>query len=195
MKKIIACMLLLALAAAVFTGCTSSNTGAEQGPVITKAPFTGHIEPKTFAPEKPNEGLAMGNVLFWETFRSGGSSTERIRYKVYNDVKEFLADFPGRDEEFNSRYSEKSFGEMFVAAVYITVPTGGYSYSVNAGSVSGSEIKLDILQTSPEADTAVTQAFETHCVLAAFPAELYTEGMRVTVIINGKCVLPAGETV
>ncbi len=189
MKRMLACMLLLVFAAAALTGCTAANAD----PKPTKAPFSGHIDPKTLAPEKPNEGLALGAVLFWETFRYGGDAGEKFSYKIYSDSKEFMKDFGDRGEEFSTRYSENAFNDYFIAAVCITVPTGGYSYSVNSGAVKGNSIKLDILQTSPEPGSMTTQAFERHCILAAFPAELYTEGMTLTAVVNGKVMQNVGD--
>ena len=189
MKKVIALALLLAMMAAL-VGCTTSN--AAPGP--TKQPINGHFDAATFPPEKPNEGLALGSVLFWETFRNGSDPDHRLTYRVYSDSKEFLNDFPDRGEAFDTRYGEEGFNDMFVVAVFITVNTGGYSFAVDSGTAAKGAVKLDIKQTAPDAGSQVTQAFETHCILAAFPIDTYSEGMKVAVTINGKTMsdLPSG---
>ena len=190
MKRIIAFALLLAMSAAL-VGCTTSPNAS---PKPTKQPIEGHFEPSTLPPEKPNEGLALGSVLFWETFRNGSDPDHKLTYRVYSDSREFLNDFPDRGEAFDSRYGEEGFSDMFVVALFITVNTGGYSFTVDSGTAAKGVVKLDIKQTAPDAGSQVTQAFETHCILAAFPIDTYSEGMKVTVTVNGKTMtdLPVG---
>ena len=189
MKKVIALALLLAFAGMMLAGCTTSNS--VPGP--TDEPNSSPLVFSTVAPIDP-EDAGLDSVLFWETFRSGSDAGHRLTYRVYADSKEFLNDFPDRGEEFNARYGEKSFEDMFVVAAFITVNTGGYSYELVSGSTTRSSVQLNITENAPEPGTMVTQAFETHCILAAFPREAYSEGMTVTVLLNGTPVtdLPVG---
>ncbi|MBO4848165.1 MAG: hypothetical protein J5586_03330 [Clostridia bacterium] len=199
MKKAAAFVLILAALCAVLTGCTAI---AENWPFHTpvpgptKFPITDTtmdpIDPGTLGTLPPQD-LVLGDSLYWDAFRAGGTEAAPY-YKVYSDYAAFIKEVP-QAKDFGEHYDERSFGKIFVVAVYYTVNTGGYKVGPEAIRANDEKITIDIAVTPPAADSLVTQAFETHCVLVAFDAERFPPETPVELLFNGYPMKPAsGET-
>jgi hypothetical protein len=135
---------------------------------------------RTIEPKEASE------ALYWTTVRSGGSADARLSYETIASFKAFEQRFGGRAEELGERFDETAFRKMFVVAVSLTVNTGGYSVGVNKASIADGEAVIDLKLTAPSKGTVVTQAFETHTVLISFDQALYSEGLNITVTVNGQ---------
>ena len=196
MKKRIAILLTAVSLLMLFAGCASKTNDPDSPwrtslPFGTKTPITSGFAMVTLGPRQTG-GLDLDirkrePMLYWDTFRNGGSTSDRgTTYKVYTDRASFERELGEHASEFGEHYSEKSFESAFIVAVYVTVPTGGYSFSAESVKLNGNTLDIKIAKTAPANGTVVTQAFEEHCVLIAIDSKLYSDDLVYNIEYEGK---------
>lgn len=202
MKKLIALIMVLTIAAFAICGCTqkpqtghasptatpaANATDKPGGETVTNAPASDGSNPfGTVAPGGEVIAKTKDGMLYWDSMRVGGGTDSTVSYEVFGDYDAFAAKFSDVLRGVSGRYTAKSFTESFVVAAYVTVPTGGYTFGLERGEIEDGTVVLDLKQEGPAPGTAVTQAFETHCVLVAFNRKAYSEDIAVKLLINGK---------
>ena len=199
MKKLIALIMVLTLAAFAICGCTKkpasdpasptatpASDAQNRGDSVTQAPSGTESGPfGTIAPANEYTAKNRSGILYWDSVRVGGGNNESASYEIFTDYDAFSAKFGGVVRGAGGRYTAKSFEESFVIAAYVTVPTGGYTVGLNRGIIENGTAELDISQEAPAAGTVVTQAFETHCVLVAVSSKVQSEDLAVKILVNG----------
>lgn len=203
MKRTVS-LLIIVLTALLVTGCASpQNNGEHQegwntpvpgGP--TKQPITDvTLNPMTFAPVEPDPTEGFGNVdmpengkpLYWDNASPLNSSGEiGTAWTVCRNYAEFGKSFGRLPEDIAERYAEEKFNSMFVVAVSVTVPTGGYTVGLNSAEIKDGAVNIDILEEGPKPGTQTTQALQTHTVLVAFDSMLYSDSLSYNITVNGK---------
>ena len=178
MKRFITIFSLM-LALLMTAGCTASGQNEIAGP--TKQPLNGAgFEPadrETLATALPNGVSLEMAAKYWEELSFGGSNPNPVSYEVFTDYAEFIKAFGGRD--FNRKYNEKTFDEVFIVAVHVFAPTGGWSFNVTEGIIRAGTVKITVEGIKPTG--MVTQAFEEHVLLIAFDRTMYKSDLAVDV--------------
>ena len=191
MKKLISMILITLLAAALLAGCAANTPGEVNArptatPANNEATFVpGAIATLPPAVETIDPGAMQGkkNVRYWDSVRVGGGAEEKTRYAIYTDYDALIKDVPAA-AELTEHYSREALEKVFVIAVFTTVRTGGYSFSLNKAEFKEDTADIYIGETAPSADTIVTQAFETHCVLIAVDSSRYSENLTCNIIMG-----------
>lgn len=185
MKKLIV-IISLVLAAAIAAGCTASASGGRESglntplPGPTKVPLAGPIEPSDLGSTIDISKAVP--ALYWDVMRVGGGSGETsYSYAVFTDHASLAKAFEGR--ELPARFDERSFDDVFVVAVYLTAPTGGWTYELKEGSVISGRAEISINAVRPSGPA--TQAFERSVMLIAFDRSLLVNGLLVNVNVPG----------
>lgn len=130
----------------------------------------------------------MNRPGFTEVFKLNGTDEAGSYYRVYTDFEEFTKDMGGSSGRVETTVTRDTFISDFIVAVYVTVPTGGHTYTVDFAENDSHVVKVEITDTPAEAGTAVTQAFETHCVLVGFDKADYYEDLEYNITVNGEAV-------
>ncbi len=202
MKRSLALIITAVLLISALAGCTRSpQQGSESGfytsvPGPTKHPIDVTLKPQTFAPAEPTPTGDFKDVempdtfepLYWDVIRGGGSSGVGTTWSAYTDYAGFGKEFGVLEGELKEKYGQESFNGMFVVAVSHTVPTGGYSVTLNEAFIKDGAVNIDITVEAPPAGSVTTQALETHTVLAAFGSNLYSERLTYNITVNGRPV-------
>lgn len=189
MIAIIICLALVGCVSKVRPGELLSPTAAPGIADNTQPPADHREDPddgeaKTTPEPDLNEGGA-GQPLFHDVIRAGGGSTAvGTSYRVFSDYEQFRNALGDR-EDLASRYNTRSFGDMFVVAVYITVNHGGYSFDLNSAGIMLGKVNVDVKMNAPAPDAITTQAFETHCVLVAFDSAEFSPDLVYNITVNG----------
>lgn len=178
MKRFITIFSLL-LALLMTAGCTASGQNEVAGP--TKQPLNGTgfepVDRETLATALPNGVSLEMAAQYWEELNLGGGNPNPVSYDVFTDYAEFNKAFGGRD--LNRKYNEKTFEDIFIVAVHVFAPTGGWSFNVTEGIIRANTVKITIEGNKPSG--MVTQAFEEHVLLIAFDRTLYKSDLAVDI--------------
>ena len=192
MKKLISMILILLIAAALLAGC-AANTPGEANARPTATPDNNAAA--SFIPDAittlspametidPGSMMDKKGVRYWDSVRVGGGTDEKTWYKVYTDYDALIKDVPAA-AELTEHYSREALKKVFVIAVFTTVRTGGYSFSLNKVDFKDEAADIYIGESAPSANTIVTQAFETHCVLIAVDSSRYSEQLTCSIIFG-----------
>ena len=192
MKKILSFILTALILCAMLAGCTvipdPELPEPTQGTVNTVPPSGQQESKQTPGPvssdEPSGEIAGISAALYADAFRVGGGTEQKLTYRIYTDYESLIKEIPAA-AEYSDHYSEKAFEEIFVVAVIRTFNTGGHSFGFEKGSVKDGVAEIYITEQGPGANEMVTMAFDTQCVLIAFPAKDYRSGMSCSVMING----------
>lgn len=186
MKRFTA-LLLLVLTLGTIAGCAAS---AKDEPAVTKPPFDHDkeyqmLDPGTLIDDTLNANITK-DVLRWDTFRTGGDVGDGLYTRVFTDYAGFVNEFSPEERGIAPFYSEASFEDRFVVAVYLVANSGGWTYELASASAKTGELSVNIKGVAPEG--MATQALERHVVLIAVSRSCYQDGFKVNVQLNGKTV-------
>jgi|GEM_PF-3325106 len=199
MKKLLILSLAALLALAALTGCQKPESGL-QSANPTKVPLDelgvtfhpvmpGESESPAFGDDNDAQAVDILNrPVFAEQLTVPGGSVSGSYYKVITDYAEFTKLVGDTSGKIETKITEDIFIFDFVVAVFITVPTGGYSFEVEHAENDSHTVKVYVNVTPPAAGIAATQAFETHCMLLGFDAADYYDDLVYDVTVNGKAV-------
>ena len=182
-------IIALVLASAALAGCTvvSGDPTATLVPEATEFPASkatlSPMDPAGLVKETMAPAALTASALFWDSFRIGGSTEAPVAASVFTSLSELTEELEIAEPEIAARYEERRFETMFVVAVYVTANTGGWTYELTEASVTDGRVSIDIKGAGP--DGPATQAFERHVVLVAFDSSLYSEELKIEVLING----------
>lgn len=191
MKKIISMILVVLACAALFAGC-KANKPTQVNVIPTATPASDAAA--TLPPEgqdiakatvDPNIAAqqSRSSILYWDAVRVGGGTEEQLTYKIFTDYDELIKEVPAA-AELTEHYTKDAFEKMFVIAVFRTVRTGGFSFTLNKAEIKNGAAVIDIGENTPTASAIVTTAFETHCILIGVSSKEYQEGFTCEVLIN-----------
>lgn len=198
MKRILFFAMALLLAAAFF-GCTKGPEDLRD-PDKTRLPlseldFTPHAISYDDLELPGATGAADGIDVIWRAdfteqikVRSGGS-TPGAYYEVITDY-ETLNRLVGSTDGLETRLDGDTFISDFVVAVFVTVRSGGFTFSVDSAYNDGNTVKIKVTAEPPAAGAMVTQAFETHCMLIGFDRADFYDDLVYEITVNGD---PAGQ--
>lgn len=202
MKKILIMTLAALMALAAFAGCTSSRP--QEGAVPTN-PASGDFSREDLDLHLATDGLSIGakptasgekmyRPDFTEVVRlNRGGAEAGAYYVVYTDYDKLIAEVGELTGKTERDITRDTLATDFVVAVFVTVPTGGHKLSVSFAENDGHTVKVSIKDEGPEAGAAVTQAFETHCVLVGFDRGDFYDDLAFEINLNGAAVKANGE--
>ena len=171
-------ILSLSLALIMAAGCTASNAGV---PGPSKEPLNGAgfepIDPEILSTALPaNVGVDMA-AKYWEEISVGGSNERPVSWELFTDYAAFRDAFG--DYGLQRKYTEKTFEEVFLVAVHIYAPTGGWAFELKEGVIKNGSVTVRIEGVKPSG--MVTQAFEEHLMLIAFDRSAFRENMSFNI--------------
>ena len=186
MKRIIAIVIITVLAA-FLAGCTTSSekpaysglyTPVPAGP--TKYPFNGPVEPMDPSQLVSEAPIGSNEAIDWASVRLGGSVAGDVSYKVFTDYPSYYKELGSYADKLSDRFNDSSFLSAFVVVVYVVVPSGGYTFTLDRAIIEDGTVNIDL---SANLEPGMhTTGFEKHAIVISFSSSEYSPDLVYKIV-------------